>query len=154
LASSIRALIVRVAGFTSGRIALTLPLNIVPGTAGARASTGLPGRTCAAKPSGTSAFTQTVDRPLMRNRGAPAITVIPSRAVSSPTTPPIGAVIVTRACTFPPASTAAICASLIPARRIRCLAASASPARLAASDRAPIRFADKYSSCAATQSGM
>jgi hypothetical protein len=134
-------------------MALTLPLNIMSDTAGVRASTGLPGRTCDAAISGTSAFTHTVDSPLMRKSGAPAITVIPSRALSSPITPPIGALMVNRACTLPPVSTTAICASLIPARRIRCLAASASPARLAASDRVPIRFADKYSSWAATQSG-
>ena len=63
---------VRVAGFTSGRIALTLPLNTVPGSAAARASTGLPGRTSAASLSGSSALTQMVESPLMRKSGAPA----------------------------------------------------------------------------------
>jgi len=35
-----------VARATSGRMAFTWPLNIAPGSAGARTSTGLPGRTC------------------------------------------------------------------------------------------------------------
>ncbi len=46
-----RALSVRVVALTSGRIALTRPLNTDPGSAGVRASTALPGRTSAAAPS-------------------------------------------------------------------------------------------------------
>jgi hypothetical protein len=72
LASSMRAFKVRVAALTSGSNASTLPSNAVPGNAGLVARTAIPGRTCAAALSGTSALTQTVRRPLMRNSGAPA----------------------------------------------------------------------------------
>ncbi len=147
LASSTRTFSVRVAGLTSGRMAVTLPLKVVPASAGARASTALPGRTCAARLSGTSALTQTVERPLMRNSGVPAATVMPSRAPSSATTPPIGAVSVNRGCTLPLAATDWICASVMPTRRMRWRAPSMSAP-------APVmRATDRYSSCAATQSG-
>ena len=113
--NSTRAFNVRVLGLTSGRMACTLPLNTVPGTAGERASTAAPMRNNDAWLSGTSAFAHTVARPLMRNSVAPGMTVIPSRASSSTTTPPMGAVSVMRGCTVPLRSTSRICSSLIPA---------------------------------------
>ena len=149
LASSMRAVTVRVAALTSGKITLTLPWNTLPGSACARASTAVPGRTLAAALSGSAALTQTLDRPLMRNRGAPAATVMPSRASNSAMTPAMGAATVSRACTLPLFSTRRICASSMPARRMRWRAASASPA--APSPR--MRRAARNSSCAAIQSG-
>ena len=144
-----RALIVRVCAFTSGSSAPTRPLNTVPGMAGVRTSTGVPARTRAAAASGSSALIHTEDRPLIRYSGAPIATAIPSRTASSVTTPPIGATMVSRGCTVPPATTPSICASDIPASRIRCRAASAS-----ASIPCPfIRRTARYSSCAATHSG-
>jgi hypothetical protein len=71
LASSSRAFSVRVLGFTSGRMACTLPSKVLPGAAGLRAWTLAPGRSSAAWLSGTSALAHTVDKPLMRKqRGA------------------------------------------------------------------------------------
>jgi len=109
-----RAFNVRVARLTSGRIACTLPLNVVPGTAGLFACTLAPGRSSADWLSGTSALAQTVPRPLMRNSVAPDATVMPSRTINSVTTPPIGAEIVIRGCVRPLLSTRPICASLMP----------------------------------------
>ena len=66
-----------------------------------------------------SALTQTVLKPLMRNSSAPAMTVMPSRAPSSVTTPSIGAVTVKRAWIRPVDSTSPIWSSVMPARRMR-----------------------------------
>ena len=149
LASSMRALRVRVAPPTSGKIAATCPFNTVPGKAGVRASTGLPRRTCDARFSGTSALTQTLVIPLMRNSGAPAMTVMPSRAPSSVITPACGAAIVKRTLVLPLAETAVICSSLMPTRRMRWRAASSKPSVPAPA----MRLIDRYSSWAAIHSG-
>ena len=149
LASSIRALSVRVAGFTSGSSACTRPSKVSPGSAGLVAVTGAPGASCAAWLSGTSALAHTVARPLMCASVMPGITVIPSRAISSVTAPPMGARIVSRACTRPLDSTSRICASSMPAWRMRARAASTSAARSVPC----MRRTDRKSSCAATQSG-
>ena len=100
LASSMRALKVRVAGFTSGSSACRRPSKSAPGSAGLDATTRSPGASCAAWLSGTSAWAHTVPRPLMRASVMPGITVMPSRAIRSVTTPAIGARIVSRACTW------------------------------------------------------
>jgi hypothetical protein len=91
LANCTRAFSVRVVVFTSGSSACTLPRNTAPGTPGLRASTWLPGRTSAAWLSGSSALAQTLAKPLMRASIIPGLTVMPSRATSSATTPLDGA---------------------------------------------------------------
>ena len=149
-----RAFKVRVARSTSGKSASTLPRNICSGKAAAWASARLPGASHAASDSGTSALTQTVERPLIRNNGAPVITVIPSRVLSSPITPALGAVKSARACTRPVASTRAIWSSGIPARRMRCRAPSNKDPRPSIPECVASRFAAKNSSCTATHSGM
>ena len=149
LASSTRAFSVRVAVSTCGRTAPTLPWNTAPGSAGLVALTALPGRTCAAAVSGMSASTQTVARPLMRNKGVPGATAMPSRAPSSAITPAAGAVTVSCARTSPVLSTCRTWASVMPARRMRWRAASATPAR----PEPCMRLAARNSSWAAIHSG-
>ena len=148
LASCTLALRVRVAGVASGNIACTVPLNTVPGTPGLRASTFAPGRSCAIWLSGTSASAHTVARPLMRANVMPGVTVIPSRATSSATTPLLGTVMVVRACAAPVDSTRPICASVMPVSSIRWRAAATSARS------APAAFLTaRNSCCAATHSG-
>ena len=149
LTISSRAFSVRVAAFTSGNTACTLPLKVISGTAVARACTLAPGRNRADWLSGTSAVAHTVPRPLMRNSVTPGITVIPSRTASSVTTPPMGATNVVRGWVWPLESTSAIWAALMPTWRMRWR----DPSTKAARSVPCIRLTDKNSSCAATQSG-
>src|SRR6266705_2723229 len=91
LASSTRARSVRVAAFTSGRIALTRPRKTWPGKPGTRASTAVSERNHAPCASATSALTHTLERSTRRNSIAPDITVMPSRTPSSAMMPMNGA---------------------------------------------------------------
>ena len=103
LRNSMRAFSVRVARSTSGRIADSLPLIMLPGPA-ACTSAALPTRSCEASASGTSAITQTELRSAMRNRVMPDETMAPSRTPSSATTPEVGANSVKRICAVPDCS--------------------------------------------------
>ena len=149
LATSMRARRVRVTAFTSGRIAPTRPVNTSPGYAGTRASTRLPGTSQAACASGTSALTQTLERSTMRNSGAPAMTVMPSRTLSSAITPEMGERNVKRASTLPSRSTWAMSSAPMPSSARRWRAASASGF---ASGEDCLRNS-RYSSCAPAHSG-
>ena len=107
-ASSMRARTVRVAAFTSGRIALTRPRRRLAGIAPARAPRrALPGAS-ERRPAlrAPRPLTHTVASPAMRNSVAPAATVMPSRTPSSAITPETGARSVTRGCDLPFASPA------------------------------------------------
>ena len=149
LASSMRALTVRVSASTRGSSACTRPWNVVPGSAAARASTAVPGRSSADWLSGTSASAHTVPSPLMRNSVAPGITVMPSRTASSTSTPSIGATTAMRGCTLPLRSTRRTCSSSMPDSRMRWRAASSSPPRSSPC----MRCTARNSSCAAIHSG-
>ena len=98
LASSTRALSVRVAAFTSGRIALHLALERL---AGQRRRARLDGIARAhlrgLRSPAPRRSPRPCDRPLMRNSGAPGHHRHALARASSPTTPPIGAVSVRRA---------------------------------------------------------
>ena len=122
----------------------------MPGSADARASTALPGRTGPPRSPGTSALTHTVRSPLMRNSGAPDITVMPSRAPSSATTPSIGA--------MHDQARLHLAGRLDRADLLLRHAGEPHALARAVDQRLPCRVpvmrrADRYSSCAATQSG-
>ena len=84
----------------------------------------------------------------MRNSIAPGITIMPSRAVSSPTTPPMGAKSVIRGRVLPSVSMAATVVSDMPSRISRWRAAWRNASLLCG-----LFFSARYSSCAATHSG-
>ena len=148
LASCTRAFSVRVAVATSGNMAWTVPLNTLPGTATERASTFAPACSNASWLSGISASAHTVAKLLMRASVVPGVTVMPSRATSSATTPLLGTTKVVRACGLPLASTRTTWASVMPASSRRWRAAATNGASL------PAAFLmAKNSCCAATHSG-
>ncbi|MNZ87407.1 hypothetical protein D3C78_1062630 [compost metagenome] len=147
LGSSTRTRTVRLSGFVSGRMALIVPLSTSPGRAGRRASTGWPTVIAPASTSGTATASQTLLRPLTRARVSPTATVMPARAFSSCSTPPMGLVRVRIGWALPLRSTWAINPAGIPVRRKRWRAA-------ASSSLSPLRLIARNSSWAAAHSGI
>ena len=152
LSSSMRARTVRVAALTSGRMradaAVEHRVRDTPAPAPRRARPASPSDACA---SGTSAFTQTVERSTMRksvvpggHRHALAHAELGDHAARSAT---CSVKRVRAACRR--ARRAAICASLMPSSSKRWRAACAS----AVSSARSLRRSSRYSSCAPAQSG-
>ncbi len=121
--SSTRTLTVRVLALTSGRMASTLPVSACPAIAVAVAVTAWPGRMADAWLSGISAKTHTVDKSAILKSVMPGATAMPSRTPTSVMTPSMSLEIASRGCGLPVDSTSRICASVMPAWRMRSNAA-------------------------------